>query len=144
MKLKTVRSGGQTGADQAGLRCAKALGLQTAGWAPKGWKTDAGPAPWLADYGLREHTSADYPPRTRQNVLDAEATVWFGKVSPGFWCTKKAADLYACPFIANPSPEEFKLICEQYEDINIAGNRRRINPGAEHLVEQAFAALDPK
>ena len=49
MTLTTIISGGQTGADQAGLLAAQALGLQTGGWAPHGWRTDAGPAPWLAD-----------------------------------------------------------------------------------------------
>jgi hypothetical protein len=47
-----VISGGQTGADQGGLRAARACGIPTSGWAPKGWMTEAGPAPWLADWGL--------------------------------------------------------------------------------------------
>ena len=47
-----IISGGQTGVDQAALRAAKACGIPTGGWAPKGWRTEDGPAPWLADLGL--------------------------------------------------------------------------------------------
>jgi len=47
MGLACVVSGGQTGVDQAALRAARASGIATGGWAPKGWATEAGPAPWL-------------------------------------------------------------------------------------------------
>lgn len=70
-----IISGGQTGVDQAALRAAKACGIPTGGWAPKGFRTEAGPAPWLADFGLREHASADYPVRTRANCRDAGLTL---------------------------------------------------------------------
>jgi Circularly permutated YpsA SLOG family len=39
MLLKKIISGGQTGADQAGLRTAKRLGIETGGWMPQGWRT---------------------------------------------------------------------------------------------------------
>src|SRR5262249_61482425 len=73
--IGTVISGGQTGVDQAALRAAKVCGIPTGGWAPKGWRTEDGPAPWLADLGLQEHASADYPDRTRANVGDAGLTL---------------------------------------------------------------------
>jgi hypothetical protein len=38
--LAKVISGGQTGADQAGRRAARAAGIPTGGWAPLGWKTE--------------------------------------------------------------------------------------------------------
>jgi hypothetical protein len=63
-----IISGGQTGVDQAALRAAKACGIPTGGWAPKGWRTEDGPAPWLAEFGLQEHASADFADRTRANV----------------------------------------------------------------------------
>lgn len=47
--LERIVSGGQTGADQAALRAARAAGLPTGGWAPRGWLTEEGPAPWLAN-----------------------------------------------------------------------------------------------
>lgn len=76
--LAKVITGGQTGVDQAALRAAKTCGIPTGGYAPKGWLTEAGAAPWLADFGLVEHPAADYPPRTRANVQQAKGLVWFG------------------------------------------------------------------
>src|SRR5262245_49785520 len=70
-----IISGGQTGVDQAALRAAKACGMPTGGWALKGWRSEDGPAPWLADFGLQEHASAAYPDRTRANVGDAGLTL---------------------------------------------------------------------
>ena len=43
-----VISGGQTGVDQAALRAAKAAGIETGGWMPKGFRTLAGPRPEFA------------------------------------------------------------------------------------------------
>jgi len=48
--IERVINGGQTGVDQAGLRAARA-GIPTGGWPPQGWLTEAGAAPWLADFG---------------------------------------------------------------------------------------------
>ena len=54
--LKRVISGGQTGVEQVALRAAKALGIETGGWAPIGWKTEEGESAWLgAEYGLEIH-----------------------------------------------------------------------------------------
>ncbi len=74
MILKVI-SGGQTGIDQAALRAARASGIETGGFAPKGWLTEDGPAPWLKDYGLEEAISPAYPVRTRLNVESAHATL---------------------------------------------------------------------
>lgn len=73
--LTKVISGGQVGVDQAALRAARACGIGTGGFAPKGWLTEIGPAPWLKDYGLVEHSAPGYPPRTRANIEAAHATL---------------------------------------------------------------------
>jgi hypothetical protein len=73
--IAKVTSGGQTGADQAALRAARAAGIPTGGYAPKGWLTEDGPAPWLADFGLTEMPTADYPARTRANIDEADGTL---------------------------------------------------------------------
>ncbi|MFH7326653.1 YpsA SLOG family protein [Desulfurivibrio sp. C05AmB] len=41
--LTRIISGGQTGADQAGLDVAIKLGIPHGGWIPKGRMTEAGP-----------------------------------------------------------------------------------------------------
>jgi hypothetical protein len=52
--IERVISGGQAGADQGGLRSARACGIATGGWAPCDWLPEAGPTPWLANWGLAE------------------------------------------------------------------------------------------
>lgn len=37
-KLELIRSGGQTGFDEAGLKCAEKMGIRTLCLAPKGWR----------------------------------------------------------------------------------------------------------
>src|SRR5581483_1209363 len=87
-----VTSGGQTGVDAAALRAAKAVGLEVGGWAPKGWLTEDGPAPWLAEHGLKEHPSPQYSDRTKANVADADAVLWIGNPhSPGGRLTLRLA-----------------------------------------------------
>jgi hypothetical protein len=95
--LERVVSGGQTGADQAGWRAAKAVGLETGGWMPRGFLTEDGHRPEFRDlYGAVEHPSSDYPPCRLDNLtLTAELggpgwglAVAFdatprGKLSPG-------------------------------------------------------------
>jgi putative molybdenum carrier protein len=74
---RKVISGGQTGADQAGLVVARRFGIPTGGWMPRGWKTLAGPNPHLGrEYGLQEHTG-DYAKRTAANVRDSDGTIRF-------------------------------------------------------------------
>ena len=145
MKLRKVISGGQTGADRTGLECARALGLETGGTAPKGYRTERGPDVSLKDFGLQESDFPSYPYRTRLNVLNSEATLWFGNEhSPGYWCTKKNADQYVRPFWINPTPAQMEAIAEEYEVVNVAGNRLSKNPGVVQLVKNAFVRLRPE
>lgn len=76
MTLLKIISGGQTGVDVAALRAARAMGLQTGGWMPHGWRTLDGRHPEYAHlYGLQEHRESSYPPRTSANVAAAGATL---------------------------------------------------------------------
>lgn len=77
--LRLVLSGGQTGADISGWKAAKKFSIPTSGYMPKGFRTLAGPRPEYASlYGAREHPSPAYPPRTKSNVLWADAALYFG------------------------------------------------------------------
>lgn len=76
--LKVI-SGGQIGADLAGLRAAQSLGLLTGGTAPKGYRTLKGAQPGLAGFGVVESGSSGYPTRTQRNVVDADTTLIFAK-----------------------------------------------------------------
>jgi len=79
--LERVISGGQCGADQAALRAARQVGIETGGIAPPGWATSEGPQQeLLMGYGLKEgegQGAAGYVMRSKQNVDDAEATLVF-------------------------------------------------------------------
>lgn len=155
-RLEKVISGGQVGCDQSGLFAARRIGLATGGLAPKGWKTEAGPAPWLADYGLIESFSSGYAWRTRQNVLAADATLIIGDVSsPGSRATLDAAAAGRLPrltfkaigpdFTTFRSEKARAALLSWLRDVNprilnVAGNRESVNPGIgvaceEFLVE---------
>lgn len=71
--LKKVISGGQTGADIAGLYAAREHGLETGGQAPEGYLTTVGCMPELADFGLT--AAGSYSQRTLVNVKSSDATL---------------------------------------------------------------------
>lgn len=75
--LRKIISGGQCGVDRGGLEAARNCGVDTGGCAPKGWRTWYGPAPELAEFGLTEHFSPLYPPRTEDNIRQSDATLIF-------------------------------------------------------------------
>jgi hypothetical protein len=141
--LKKIVSGGQTGADQAGLRAAKAAGIETGGWAPHGWTTEKGPAPWLADYGLAECPIPGFPARTEANVRDSDATVWFGRTdSPGFRTTTDACRKHGKPwFIIVEGRTTPKQVIDWLTEhgiatLNVAGNRESNNRGLALRTER--------
>lgn len=141
MKPEKIISGGQTGADQGALVGAKQIGIKTGGWMPRGFLTEAGPCPELgALYGLREHPSPLYPPRTRQNVLDSHGTVWIGDdtSSRGFRRTKLEADRAERPFKVNPTPAELRQFVEDFgiRILNVAGPRASHAPQAHRLAAE--------
>lgn len=141
LKLEKIISGGQTGADQAGLDAAKDCGYQTGGTAPGGWRIEnydgtTGSNPKLAEYGLVQHPSPSYPPRTKKNVKDSCGTAWFGHTeSPGAKLTIETARRENKALIINPTAEALRdwLIVNQIRVLNVAGNRAsKFNPTIYH------------
>lgn len=120
-----IISGAQTGVDQMGLEVAKDLGLMTGGYAPKGFKTEKGNDPTLADkYGIKEHPSAEYDKRTEVNVQLSSGTIIFGdETSPGSKATLKFIKKHNKPYLINPTVQQIKEFRIYKEIINIAGNR---------------------
>ena len=156
--LKKVISGGQTGADFAGLRAGRKLRLETGGTAPKGWRitlpdSSEGSNPTLKGYGLTEGKSRAYPPRTRANVRDSDGTVIFGYTeSTGAILTMNTAKELNKPLIINPTPEQLRewVATNNIEVLNVAGNRASdFNPTISKdtyntLVEAFSPAIDKK
>ena len=151
MTLNKIISGGQSGPDQAALKCARAHGIPTGGTACKGWLTENGPAPWLAEYGLVECKRAGYPPRTRQNAQDAGLTAIFDKGLPNM-LLNAAPDRYKASrgtnlavntargwgkdFWINPTAEDLARYVSAREDVtvNVGGNRASKWPGGYDYV----------
>lgn len=75
MRALKIVSGGQTGADRAGLDFAIAHKIRHGGWCPKGrWAEDGKLA---KRYRLKETASSNPAVRTRWNVRDSDGTVIF-------------------------------------------------------------------
>jgi hypothetical protein len=153
-KILKIISGGQTGADQGGLKAAKELGIPTGGCAPKGYKTENGPDPNLMnDYMLYQSTSSSYNPRTEENVSKSDATIIFSAVnSPGSALTENICKSKGKPFISvdpyNTNPEEIgSFISGIYEEkggkiiVNIAGNRESKSPGIQDEVKNLMLKI---
>lgn len=150
--LTKVISGGQTGVDQAALRAAKAAGLATGGWAPEGWLTEDGPAPWLADFGILECAAPGYPARTRRNVLAAHGCLWFGNpASPGGKLTQACCRRAVVPFYCLRTWDTDADVAAWLRDylypgrgavaLLVAGNRESKAPGIGARAEAFLAAL---
>lgn len=157
--VKKIISGGQTGADQAGLHAAKyELGLDTGGTMPGGWRTEAGDRPdFKATYGMVEDSSRSYLPRTEQNVLNSDATLIFGKNSAGSVATRNFCETWGKPYwqqywdsgtpVTLEQIEQFKEWLEDndVEVLNVAGNREEKNKGIfEACVKYLKEALCQK
>lgn len=160
--ISKVISGGQVGADIAGLRAAQKLGIETGGYAPKGWQTTRGPQPaLLKSFGLVEHTTPGYPQRTRMNVRNSDCTIRFAFNwdSGGERCTIREVFRYHKKFFdVNIRFDELSNQIDLYPPptvlidwlrlvdhsvINIAGNAaKRIEDVVEQYLLFVFATIN--
>jgi hypothetical protein len=146
----TIISGGQTGADLAGLVAAHAIGIPTTGWAPKGFKTERGPQKILGQrYGLIEHANASYNPRTVENVKASDFTIILspnpdskGTVLTRETCIQNntAFEIYTHLDDTEASGLLAMLQLMSPQVINIAGNRESVARG---LTKKGRAFLEP-
>jgi Circularly permutated YpsA SLOG family len=152
--LWKVISGGQIGADIAGLRAAQKYGLETGGWMPRGFRTKHGPRPQYEKlYGMKQTTSVSYPPRTRQNALHSDATIRFAYNfnSYGERATLREVLLAKKPYcdIDLRLPRKFSptdLGCWLYDFnvgvLNVAGNAdTKVEDWIENFLLETFDAL---
>jgi len=135
-----IISGGQTGADQAGLDAAIALGIPHGGWCPLGRRSEDGPI--SSKYSLKETLSEYYRDRTTRNVQDSDGTIVFidGSIDaePGSALTLNLCKANERPnLMINLSIDSVvdaaKLVQAFVRDrkikiLNIAGSRASISP----------------
>lgn len=110
MKFKII-SGGQTGADLAGLWIAKIFAIPTGGHAPKHFFTQNGSQPNLETlFGLVEH-SHGYRERTIENVKNSDVTLVFSKhlKSPGTVLTINSCVRHNKPYFVIPDNRDREL-----------------------------------
>lgn len=126
--IARVISGGQTGVDVAALRAAKARGIPTGGTMPRGFRTLAGPRPeYAAEFGMVEHASPTYPPRTFANVAAADMTI---RIAVDFRSAGELCTLRAILKLHKPH-----VVVRVFR-----GEMRTL--GAYHAVPGLFAATD--
>ncbi len=75
-----IISGGQSGIDRAALDVALKLNITCGGWVPKGRRAEDGPIPSI--YPVQETSSSAYAARTRDNVVDSDATLILTRGEP--------------------------------------------------------------
>jgi hypothetical protein len=156
-----IISGGQTGADQAGLWAARDLGLLTGGWMPRGFLTERGHDPELAAmFGMTAHNSATNKERTLANIMSSDGTLIFGDDGqPGsaltrILCIERKKPLrivcWDCTdgFIDHWNTEQKRidyvsmwLERHQIATLNIAGNRESRAPGIFAACRQFLVSV---
>ena len=151
--LSKIISGGQTGADRGGLDAAMMLGIETGGTAPLDYAAeDIMPERYRR---LLSESVSGYLSRTRQNVLDADATIIFtfryltggSKLTAQFCLQLGKPHLHVS--LRNPDQARPSISAWLRETdpaiLNVAGNRESKSPGiqvitAHILTEAIFAA----
>jgi len=136
--IKKIISGGQAGADRAGLDAGKFLKIPTGGYCPKGYLTENGYDTSLKSYGLIETESGLYEERTLKNVLSGDGTVISCNVDVdgniiglGTAFTHQLCLQYKKPVIKNPTSKQFIewIKKNKIKILNVAGNRESQSPG---------------
>jgi len=157
--ITKIISGGQTGADLGGLEAGECIeGMETGGFMPLGWRTQAGPRPeYRVRFGMKETSQKYYPPRTEANVKAADATLIFGnRESRGSRLTIRLCDKHQKPYYLQDFPIHVEprgfihsppsiileaivrltywLSWNEVGILNVAGNREETNPGIQDFT----------
>ena len=154
--LRKIISGGQTGADRAGLDFAIEAGLEHGGYVPRGRKAEDGR---IDDrYNLVELSTSSYPARTGKNIQESDGTVIFSLerlLNGGTRLIWEHANKLGKPVlhiydtrkerILNPDSLRLEiqaltdLLCSnKIEVLNVAGPRESKEPGVYEWILRFF------
>lgn len=151
--VSKIISGGQTGADRAGLDFAIEVGIEMGGWCPKGRKAEDGRVPDV--YPLVETSSADYLERTRLNVENSDGTlvVFLPPLKGGSARTvqfaqdaRKHSLVVQCTREVESAAADVRRWIESnnIRTLNVAGSRESRIPGIhDYVVKVLRAAFEP-
>ena len=150
MAIEKIISGGQTGADIAGVDAAIFCNFPYGGWLPKGRKTENGPVPeTYTDFQVM--SKGGYPMRTEQNIKDADGTLIFtyGKLSGGSSLTKGLAVKNKKPWlhidldtVKNPAAKiNYWVIEWDIKILNVAGKSASKAPAIYNRVKEIITQL---
>ena len=144
-----IISGGQTGADRAGLDAAIELGMDYGGALPEGRRTEDGALDKRYDK-MTELSTPDYAVRTERNIKDSSATLVFtlNRVEGGTALTIDLLKHYNKPYLhielnKVADPEAVKNIRDWLKKINpevlnIAGSRESRSHG---IYDRVYSIL---
>jgi hypothetical protein len=155
MNLQSLKiiSGGQTGADRAGLDWAIKYGIRHGGWCPKGRKAEDGPI--HAKYRLKETDSSNHLQPIEWNVRHSDGTVIFsvGKRLSGnsaetleFAIKHRKPYLHLSAVFNDNAARKLKKWIEEnnIRVLNVAGPRASKEPKvAEFVLTTLDAAIRP-
>jgi hypothetical protein len=143
--LDKIVTCGQTGADQAAWRAAKAFGVPTGGWMPKGFLTEDGPRPEFAQqFGAAEMPTECHTRGTEQNVQNSDATLWLGETTT----SSAQATVWACQRYTKPCLPIYPsatfepahvarwISMNDIRTLHVAGNRETDEPGIGDRAER--------
>lgn len=148
-----IISGGQTGVDRGALDAALQAGHPCGGWVPEGRMAEDGPL--AAHYPVTVLPGAGYQRRTRQNVIDSDATVivYEARIEPGSGTemTVDHAKMAGKPILlidsaaTTPIQAARQLItfCDANAigRLNVAGPRESGTPGAYAFTKAMIATF---
>jgi hypothetical protein len=163
MEFKVI-SGGQTGADRAGLEAARNNNIPTGGYAPENYWTTEGADPELKNFGLIEIPiggAEGYRRRTKMNVQESSLTLAFasnmnsrGEIFTRNTCLKEGNAYFPFRFFPEMEVKDwlessfFQLpywnLMEYIRDrvlfggliINVAGNSTKTSPDCFNFAYQ--------
>ena len=143
--LEKVITGGETGAEEAAWRAARDFGVPTGGWMARGFPTEGGPCPELAErHGTSEKLEGNRSACVERNVHESDATLWFGETTTA----DAHATVGACHRLGKPCMPVYPgatfepthvaawITANQIRSLNVSGNREAAEPGISRVVEQ--------